>query len=351
MIILFLLLSTYLTEVDNEVRHLEDKISPYVVNVHTQEGNISMTGTVIDPNHIVTVCFLKQGEPLQLEDKYGNLMKGKTIGRDPVTGVTLIKTEQIFRAPPVIEKLDKGQLCYVYGNSFGKMGMIGMGFIQSPEGISFNLSIPLSPGNNGAGVFDVSGHLLGIVGGRVNRPGFLYNWNNVSNPGNFAEIIKVEYLLNTSKQIKKMGVVKRGWLGLVVRDAPGNMGVMVGEIVEGSPADSSNIQEYDLIIALNGNNIPNLERFKEMVLSQSPGETVTLTIIRRKKRLEIPIRLKERESGIDWERLAPDFRIEKITPKQFEDSKEKVIEKLTEQILRLSKEIELLKKQMEEKGY
>ncbi len=61
--ILLLILSTYLGEVDKEIRHLEDKISPLIVTVHTQEGNISMTGTVIDANNIVTVCFLREGEP------------------------------------------------------------------------------------------------------------------------------------------------------------------------------------------------------------------------------------------------------------------------------------------------
>ncbi len=351
MTILLLLLSTYLSEVDKEIRQLEGKLSPYVVSVHTPEGNISMTGTVIEAHSVVTVCFVREGEPLQIEDKFGNLSRAKSVGLDPVTGVTLIETEEDFRTPPLSKKLEEGQLCYVYGNSFGKMGMIGIGFIQSPEGISFNISLPLSPGNNGAGVFDVNGRLLGIVGGRVTRSSSLFNWRGVTNPGNFAEIIKVAYLLNTIEQIKRMGTVKRGWLGLVVRNAPGGMGVTVEDIIKGSPAQLSGIQEHDLIIALNGNNISNMERFKELVLAESPGEKVRITIIRRKERLEFPVQLEERQSGIDWERLAPDFKIEKITPKQFEEEKESMKEEFMEQLLRLSKEIELLKKQIEEKDY
>ncbi len=351
MTILLIILSTYLGEVDKEVRRLEDKVSTYVVSVHTYEGDISMTGTVIEPNYVVTVCFVREEEPLQIEDKFGNLTQAKSIGRDPTTGVTLVKAEKDFRTPPLYQKLENGQLCYVYGNSFGKMGMIGMGFIQSPEGISFNLSIPLSPGNNGAGVFDVDGRLIGIVGGRVTHTGYLYNWYGFANPGNFAEIIKVEYLINTIDQIKNLGTVKRGWIGLVGRNALGGMGVIVEEIIEGSPASTSGIKEHDLIIALNGNNISDMERFKETVLAQSPGDTVRITIIRRKKRLEIPVRLEESKSGIDWERLAPDFSVEKITPKQFEEEQESLKGGYLEHLLRLTEEIESLKKRIEEKDY
>ncbi|MCK4420903.1 serine protease [candidate division WOR-3 bacterium] len=347
MLILFLaLFSTYLGELNKEICRLESKIAAYVVTVHTQEGDVTMSGTIVKPNYIVTVCFLEEGEPLQIEDRFGNLSRATAVGRDPITGLTLIKAEKVFAFPKGTKKLRNGEICFVYGNSFGKVGIVGMGFVQSPEGISFNLSIPLSPGNNGAGVFDSYGNLLGVVGGKVNRPGFLYDSGGLYGTSNFAEIIKVEYIFNTIKQIEKMGTVKRGWLGLIVRNTPGDMGVIVEQVIDGSPAGLSGVKERDLIIALNGNNIPDLERFKEMVLSQYPGEVVRLTIIRRKKRLELSVRLVEREGGVDWERMAPDFKIEKLTPKAFQRGKERVKEEIMEQLLRLSEQIELLKKQL-----
>ncbi|MEA1912869.1 MAG: S1C family serine protease, partial [candidate division WOR-3 bacterium] len=284
--LLLILFSTYLIGVEEEVIRLEEKISPYVYTVYADNGNVTMTGTVVDPYHIVTVGFIREGEPIQIEDKFGNIYRAKTLGCDPTTGIDLIETAKKFRSPSLLKKLKKGQICYVYGNSFGSMGMIGMGFLQSPEGISCNLSIPLSPGNNGAGVFDVQGRLIGIVGGKVNRPGFLEDLGSSSS--NFAEVIKIDYILSTLDQIKRMGTVKRAWLGLLVRSAPSNMGVIVEKVIEESPADSSGIQNNDLIIAVDGNNIPDIERFKEMILTHEPGEKITLTIIRRKERLEIP---------------------------------------------------------------
>ncbi len=185
----------------------------------------------------------------------------------------------------------------------------------------------------------------------MSSPGFPYNLGGITNTGNFAEVIKVEYILNTVKQIKESGTVRRGWLGIYGRNAPGGMGILVEDIVKGSPAERAGIQKHDFIIALNGNNISDFDRFKEMVLSQSPGDTVRITIIRRKSRLEFKVQLEERKGGIDWERLAPDFRVEKITPKQFEERREKLKEEILQRLIRLSEELESLKNQIEERDY
>ena len=167
--LILILLATYLSKVEQEVLELEKNISPYVVSLRTNNGNLIMTGTIVEKNHIATVGFIEIGQMVHIEDRFGNLIKGEVIGRDPSTGIHLIKTQKEFKIPSAGKETKQGQICYIYGNSFGSMGLIGIGFVQSPEGISFNLSVPLSPGNNGAGVFDSEGNLLGIVGGCVNR--------------------------------------------------------------------------------------------------------------------------------------------------------------------------------------
>lgn len=342
--LILILLATYLSKVEEEIIRLENDISPYVVALRTEKSNLIMTGTVVEKNHIATVGFIEIGQIVNVEDKFGNISKGKVVGRDPTTGIHLIKVEKDFRTPSVQTEINKGQICYIYGNSFGCMGMIGMGFLQSPEGISFNLSVPLSPGNNGAGVFDSRGSLLGIVGGKVNLP--IFPENLFRNNNNFAEVIKVNYISNTVEQIKKIGIVKRAWLGVnIENNTPLNMGVVVKEVVKNSPAEAAGIKEGDIIIALNGNNIPHLERLKEMILIEEPGKTVTLTVIRGKNKMEIPVKLEEvKEFTPDG---SPDFTIEKITPKKIREQKEVLKETLMEKILRFSEELEELKKELE----
>ncbi len=342
--LILIFLATYLSKVEQEIVSLEKDISPYVVTLCTKTGNLIMTGTIVGKNHIVTVGFIGIGQTVYIEDKFEKISTGEVIGRDPSTGIHLIRAEKDFRIPSAGKEIKKGQICYIYGNSFGCMGMIGMGFLQSPEGISFNLSVPLSPGNNGAGVFDFKGKLLGIVGGRVNRP--IFPENIFRNANNFAEVIKINYILNSVEQIKRIGVVKRAWLGVVIENnAPLNMGVVVSEVINKSPAKAAGINKGDIIIALNGNNIRHLESLKEMVLIEEPGNTITLKIIRGENKMEIPVKLAEIKTAES--RSSSDFKIEKITPKKFIEQKEQLKEALMEKILRVSEELEELKKELE----
>lgn len=339
-----IILSTYLGRVEEDVLNLEEKISDYVVTVHYRNFGMTMTGTAISENRIVTVGYMTEGDPVHIEDQYGNIFGGRVKGRDPSTGIHLIEVDNKIEFPPIRNEVRSGQICYVYGNSFGSMGIVGMGFLQSPHGISFNLSIPLSPGNNGAAVFNSEGELLGIIGGLVRRSGFSGEMSAWSS--NFAEVIKSNYILNTAKQIGEMGTVKRAWIGLMLRDAPGNMGVIIERVVENSPGERAGLKNNDLIIAMNGNNIRDMERFKELLFSHEPGEKVVLSVIRRKRELEIPVKLTEgNNNGGPGE--YEDFSIEKITPGKFKETRgisteEEIIRKMIE----LSSEIERLKKEI-----
>ena len=342
--LILIFLATYLSKVEQEIVGLEKNISPYVVTLRTNNGNLIMTGTIVEKNHIATVGFIGIGQKVHIEDKFEKITTGEVIGRDPSTGIHLIRVEKKFKIPLTQKEIKQGQICYIYGNSFGSMGLIGMGFLQSPEGISFNLSVPLSPGNNGAGVFDSEGKLLGIVGGCVNRSFFPENL--FRNTNNFAEVIKINYILNSAEQIRKIGVVKRAWLGvIIVNNAPLNMGVIVKEVIKDSPAEAAGIEKGDIIIALNDNNIPNLERLKDMILIEEPGNTVILKVIRDKNKMEIPVKLEEIKSNKP--KSSPDFKIEKITPKKFIENKEQLKEFLAERILKLSEELKELQEELE----
>ncbi len=341
--LILIFLATYLSKVEQEIVGLEKNISPYVVSLSTNSGNLIMTGTIVEKTHIATVGFIEIGQMVHIEDRFGNVAKGTVIGRDPSTGIHLIRAEKEFKIPSAGKEIKRGQICYIYGNSFGSMGLIGMGFLQSPEGISFNLSVPLSPGNNGAGVFDSEGNLLGILGGCVNRS--VLPENLFRNTNNFAEVVKISYILSTVEQIKKIGVVKRAWLGVIIENnTPLNMGVIVKEVIKDSPAETAGIKEGDIIIALNNNNIPHLERLKEMILIEEPGKTVILKVIRDNNKMEIPVKLAEMKNAEP--KSSPDFKIEKITPKKFIENKEQLKEFLTEKILRLSEELEELKEEL-----
>lgn len=81
---------------------------------------------------------------------------------------------------------------------------------------------------------------------------------------------------------------QRGWLGVSITAIPdpqlgtdGRPGVMVGDVVKGSPADLAGIQAYDVIIGVNGEKIGGeVGTAVDLIKSHKPGESVNVNILR-----------------------------------------------------------------------
>jgi serine protease Do len=58
------------------------------------------------------------------------------------------------------------------------------------------------------------------------------------------------------------------------------MGVLVAEVVEGSPVDVAGLEMYDVIISFNGNAIADFDDLKEWLNECEIGETVTIEVLR-----------------------------------------------------------------------
>jgi C-terminal processing protease CtpA/Prc len=99
---------------------------------------------------------------------------------------------------------------------------------------------------------------------------------------------------------------KSAWLGIYSQtvdkelaesfDLSVDHGVVVNEVIEGSPAEDAGLEEDDIIIAVNGTKVTDNEELVEMIGDSHPGDKVTLTVMRDEEELEIPVILKERPS-------------------------------------------------------
>ena len=71
-------------------------------------------------------------------------------------------------------------------------------------------------------------------------------------------------------------------------------GVRVGGVVDGSPAQKADIKEGDVITAIDGRPIANLQAFSAMLGALAPGQTVKATVVRAGKEMTVPVTLVER---------------------------------------------------------
>jgi len=113
----------------------------------------------------------------------------------------------------------------------------------------------------------------------------------------------IEDLLDVVRLLKKGRPVRKGYLGVVIGPlaeevraqipALGDrVGVVVREVMPGSPADLAGIRVWDIVVAVDDRPFRSIEHFRRIIQS-STGE-ITLTVIRKGKEKEIAVELEER---------------------------------------------------------
>jgi serine protease Do len=75
-------------------------------------------------------------------------------------------------------------------------------------------------------------------------------------------------------------------------------GVVLSDIIEGTPADQAGLKERDIVLALDGQPLPRLKPdrivvgyFGQQILLRRPGDTLTLSVLRGAERLEFKVKL------------------------------------------------------------
>jgi len=109
----------------------------------------------------------------------------------------------------------------------------------------------------------------------------------------------------------KQGRIIRGYLGIQSRASqPGqrsadNEGVVVDQIVPGSPAAQAKLQRGDLIRKFNGREVKNINALRSMVAQTELNKNVDLEIIRDGKPLNVITQVKEQPANYGTAQAAP----------------------------------------------
>lgn len=100
--------------------------------------------------------------------------------------------------------------------------------------------------------------------------------------------------------------VKRGYLGVGLTElnaelrrhfgAPKDAGVLVNRVEPGSPAERAGIEVGDVVVALDGEDVPDASRLAELIGDKKDGSTVNCEVIRdgRSQRLSATLEVREK---------------------------------------------------------
>ncbi|MGV3659242.1 MAG: S1C family serine protease [Prosthecobacter sp.] len=106
------------------------------------------------------------------------------------------------------------------------------------------------------------------------------------------------------KSTESAGQKSVGYLGVLTREVPPELrsqfslpkgfGLMVDEVLPGSPAHAAGLKPYDVLLKLDDQQLVNMEQLMALVRARKKGDTVTLSLITGGKETQVPATLAER---------------------------------------------------------
>lgn len=154
----------------------------------------------------------------------------------------------------------------------------------------------INPGNSGGALVNVAGDLIGINSMKIAS----------STIEGLGFSIPINAVIPIIQELEKNGEVKRPTMGISLMDltdvpsyyqqntlrvpAEVTTGVVVSEVVRGSAAETAGVQQYDLIIEMDGNKIEDtIDLRKYLYNKKEIGDTLTLKVYRQGKIQELKL--------------------------------------------------------------
>jgi serine protease Do len=258
---------------------------------------VTKEGHIITNNHVVD-----QVDEIEVQLSDGRTTKARLVGADEQLDLAVLKIDVPGVEPLKLADSDTvqpGDFVLAIGNPFGLQETVTDGIISwkgQPNSTDFRgdllqTNAAINPGNSGGPLINVRGEVVGI------------NEQIVSSSGGSQGIgfaIPSNTVRTALESVLKHGRIIRGYLGIVSRAlqagqqrATDNEGVVVEEVIPGSPASQAQLQPGDIIRKFNGRDVKNMVALKNMVGQTELDKNVDLEIVRNGKPLKVTTQIKE----------------------------------------------------------
>ncbi len=304
---------------DSAVIDAVAKVRPAVVTVinqmQSQRGPrgrsvgpiASGSGVIIDAQgHIITNNHVIEGsQTLQVIYADGSKADATLVGADPIADVAVLKVNGKMPGVAALgdsNGLEPGQVAIAIGSPLGDFrGTVTVGVIsalnrtvgQATDLIQTDAAI--NNGNSGGPLVNSMGQVIGINTLVVRS----------TNDGNVAEglgfAIPSNLVRDIVAQLIAHGKVEHPFLGVSYSDVDPQIasalnlnvtdGVVVTQVVPGSPASQAGLQENDVILSIDAQKLDQDHPLASVLLTHKVGDQVTLTIVRDGKQQQVKLTL------------------------------------------------------------
>ncbi|MBE9399163.1 DegQ family serine endoprotease [Pontibacterium sp. N1Y112] len=238
-------------------------------------------------------------------------LEAEVVGSDKRADIALLKIDA-DHLPTVrlgnSDKIEVGEWVLAIGSPFGFDHSVTAGIVSAKERALANetyvpfiqTDVAINPGNSGGPLFNLDGEVVGVNSQIYTRSGGFMGLS-------FA--IPIDVAMEVANQLKEKGFVTRGWLGVIIQEVNKDLaesfgldkpaGALVAKVLPESPAESSGLQEGDVILKFN--NVPVIlsSDLPHQVGRVKPGAKVKVNVMRAGKLSNIWVTIGELPSEKD----------------------------------------------------
>ena len=229
----------------------------------------------------------------------------KIVGHDDKSDIALLKIDakHDLAVAPLgdSEDLKVGEWVMAIGNPFGFDHSVTAGIVSAKgrfipgnyeDFIQTDASI--NPGNSGGPLIDLRGDVIGVNCA-------IYTHTGSSMGIGFA--VPIDLVKEELPQLKNAGKVVRGWLGVYIQKMTPELaeslgmadarGALVAKVLAGGPAQAAGVKRGDVIVSFDNQEVGDSRELPLMVGRTELGHKGTLTVIRDKQTIELPVTITE----------------------------------------------------------
>jgi len=293
------------------------------------------SGFIVDAEgHILTnEHVVHNAEEILVTLSDGREFIGEVVGSDVTSDMAIVKIDA--NELPVVklgdsDSLRVGEIVIAIGNPYGLEKTVTMGVVSAKgrniragsEGQEYRNLIQtdtaINPGNSGGPLLNTDGEVIGI--------------NTAIIP--YAQGIGFAIPVNVAKRnlddLITLGKVRRSWLGVYIQQVTPEIaeqfdleeaeGVLVGDVIEDSPAEEAGLARGDVIIAVNQAAVNTPQELQDTIRALEIGEKAELTVKRDGKESIFVVKIAEMPSDEDIEIKEKVFseqtgiKVEEVTP-------------------------------------
>ena len=262
------------------------------------------TGVILDAEkgYVVTNHHLiARADDITVTMSDGREVKAELIGSDSETDVAMLRIQADDLTSLLIadsEQVRVGDFVVAIGNPFGLGQTVTSGIISAlgRSGVFDNYGYEdfiqtdasINPGNSGGALVNLRGELIGINTAILSRSG-----GNIG----IGFAIPIHMVRQVADQLIEHGQVQRGQLGVQAQAMTPELaeafglkqieGVVITEVVEGSPAEQAGIIPGDVLVRIDGEDIHDVKDMRNVLGLLRAGREVEIELLRGRETVTV----------------------------------------------------------------